>query len=123
MNQPHLDDDEIEAQLYQEEETKVGTGMTRSDQLTKLFGPTQSQIKKKNNPIIKKNEWIEKKKKQEHREKMIKGTIGNAVFDFLGDFSSSDYEEFSAKEIERRNAKRQQAIKTAKLAAQKPTKG
>ena len=48
---------------------------------------------------------------------MIKGTIGNAVFDFLGDFSSSDYEEFSAKEIERRKAKRQQAIKTAKLAA------
>ena len=37
---------------------------------------------------------------------MIKGTIGNAVFDFLGDFSSSDYEEFSAKEIERRTAKR-----------------
>ena len=83
QNRPDMNAEEIEAQLQVQEETKDGPGISRADQLTKLFGPTQNQIKKKNNPIIKKNEWNEKKKMQEHREKMIKGTVGNAVFDFL----------------------------------------
>ena len=57
--------------------------------------------------MIKKNEWNEKKKKEAHREQLIKGNKGNAVFDFLRDFSSSDYEEFTSKEIEKRNARRE----------------
>lgn len=39
MNQPDRNAAEIEAEFYLEE-SKGGAGMTRSDQLTKLFGPT-----------------------------------------------------------------------------------
>ena len=42
---------------------------------------------------------------------MIKGTTGNAVFDFLRDFSSSDYEEFTSKEIEKRRERRSKDTK------------
>ena len=63
-------------------------------------------MKKSNNPLIKRNEYFARKEKQHHREEMIKGTKGNAVFNFLRDFSSSDYEEFTSVEINRRKSKR-----------------
>ena len=40
QNQHGMNADEIEAQLQVEEETKDGPGISRADQLTKLFGPT-----------------------------------------------------------------------------------
>ena len=40
QNQPGMNAEEIEAQLQVQEESKDGPGISRADQLTKLFGPT-----------------------------------------------------------------------------------
>ena len=40
QNRPDMNAEEIEAQLQVQEETKDGPGISRADQLTKLFGPT-----------------------------------------------------------------------------------
>lgn len=78
----------------------TGVRKDREQELSKLFGPSSKQIKGKLNKKLRK-----KKKQQKQQEyKQLKNKIEEyekTVYDFLNDFSSSDYETVDEEELKK----------------------
>jgi hypothetical protein len=69
------------------------------DQVNKILGPVDSKIKKCPNKKLRKKE--NQRKKQEEKKLLSKvGENAKHLYDFMEDFSSSDYESCDEREME-----------------------
>lgn len=71
----------------------------RDDELSRLLGPTEDKVKKQASKKLRKK--LKNKMKQENEELQERlDKQGNSLFDFMEDFSSSDYDSLSESEIQ-----------------------
>ena len=63
-----------------------------NDQIDRLFGPPEEKIKMRMNKKLRDKQKKKRKAEQKAATTMMRTDKGTEVFDFIKDFSSSDYE-------------------------------